>query len=78
MEGQATDGGKQWFPLPGHTLLLQSRGQVCDDLGAVWNLCLLHPRRGVTVSADTLGCHIWSRSVEDVPHPVGKSPAKIL
>lgn len=34
MEGQATDGGKQWSLLPRHTLLLQSRGQVCDDLGA--------------------------------------------
>lgn len=78
MEGQATDGGKQWFPLPEHTLLLQSRGQVCDHLGAVWNLCLLYPRRGVRVSADTLVCHIWWRSVEDVPHPVGKGPAKIL
>lgn len=33
MEGQATDGGKQWSPFPGHTLLLQSCGQVCDDLG---------------------------------------------
>lgn len=78
MEGQATDGGKQWSPLPGHTLLLQSWGQVCNDLGAVRNLCLLHPRRGVTVSADTLGCHIWWRSLEDVPHPGGKGPVKIL